>query len=377
MQFYARYYQLQVFFLWVIFVTALFSLQGCSRGKTTGRYDPIPGQVLRETLDALARGDDAQALRLLERLRDLYPEGSLPDAGIVHVREREFTSRLNELLRAGKLEQADRLLHDREARVGRSDLLARCERGTNALRALRQACAKQQYTRSADLEKALRSVRKFAPVLNSPAYREWLALMTRRLAGLRAEEKRRALERLTMAYDRAVVEAPSGADKFLAQIRKLDPTDPAVQLAERVRQSDLEGVEKWIGGVLRNGTPLRKRSLLAGLCQHWAVLPNTVRKTVSVVLPADRDDKDTSCLAGLWLRGQLAADGGQRAKSARLTRIACKLVAPSASRLAARISGLVMPAEQFMARPWRTPLPSITDFLGGVRQVRTQMQRVP
>ncbi len=342
-------------------------LTGCGRAPVV-RYDPIPGQVLRETLDALARGDDPQARKLLERLRDVYPESALPGTGTRYVLERQFEGRLNAFLRAGRLEDAEDLLNEWETRYGRSPLIVRSERVIAGLRALRKASRGSPYSTSADLDAVMKSVREFAAVLQSPAYSAWIARQERRLAELRAEEKRRAIERLTVAYDRAVVANPTAAAGLLAEMRKLAPGNPAVVLARRIAEGDFTGMGEWVRGVLGAGRQVDSRSLEAGLCQSWDRLPAVIRKDISREFLSVESSGDAS-VSGTWLRGRLALDAGRRLESAKLTRRVCRAVQPAAERLAIRVSRLVMPAEQFQARPWRTPLPTISDLLDGLRQV--------
>ncbi|NOY80699.1 MAG: hypothetical protein GXP31_06805 [Kiritimatiellaeota bacterium] len=348
-------------------------LTGCGRTPAV-RYDPIPGQILREALDALARGDDPQALKLLERLRDVYPETPLPDTGIRYVRERQFERRLNVLLRAGRLDDAKSLLDDWETRFGRSPLIARSERVIAGLRVLRKVSRQRPYSTSAELDAALKTVREFAVVLQSPAYNAWTARLERRLEKLRVEEKRRALERLSVAYDRAVVESPRIALERLAEIRRLSPDNAAVVLDRRVAGGDFTGLREWVRGIFGSRQPVECRSLEAGLCRNWDRLPSAVRRDISRLLFSVEPSDGTS-ISGTWLRGRLALEAGRRVESARLTRQVCGAVLPATEQLALRVSRLVMPVEQFQARPWRTPLPTITDLLDGLRQVRGVLRR--
>jgi hypothetical protein len=286
---------------------------------------------------------------------------------LVRERQRQLTLDVNTAIGGGEFEKALGLLRASLHSPESTPDLAAAEHGIEALIALRDYTATPAPKTADQAEEALSAIAARPSLSDSPRFRSWLAVQQQRLERMRENERRQLLSALLEAYDRAVVTGRSRADTVLAQLRRLAPDHPVVQLATGALAPD--------GSAFRDVAKSRARGKFSAAlemvaCRYWFDLNDETRTW----LAATMTDVAPSTLAGLLLHAFLALEQNRPAlvvkQAGELTEVAP--VDSVWTRL--MLENAVMDREQFHAGCWRAPCPAVTDFLNRITQLREQMK---
>ncbi len=315
---------------------------------------------------------------MTERVRDLTGDEAFHQAVIGYLADKRFIERVNACLVHGDTRGAAAVVENEGARRGINDLIRRTGEEVRALAELARVCRGQPYTSSRRLAAALASLQPAGRLLDrSPAYRAWLKRRQRRLQRLRRQERLRALMKEAQACGRAMFggEFAAGLQAFhrLAAAGREAPEE--AWLVSRTR-----GKERFPEKRLRSALErLRRRkmpeyariALAAALVYDWPELPAGMREQAGRVF-AGLKKAGVSDACSLWLAAWGETMVGRGADGARDLRAACLAARPAPARFLELVPRLLMDREQFTARVWRTPFPTVPDLVCGLAQLAVQ-----
>ncbi len=354
---------------WVcrLFLSAvlLLGLLGCGR-KPVPPLDTVPSQLLRDACEALVAGDTRRSRDLLQRLADT-PEGeAVATVALERLEQHAALAEINQLLRAGRLDDANRLV--REATGPASKAAAQAEPLIEALLRLQAYLGQRPFTTSEAAEGALQSLEPArAELAASPAFIAFLDAETVALDALRRREDDQVVASLIGELDEAAVSGRPAASPRLAHLAALRPqhlllrtlaagTD-ARALAALARESAVDEAAR--------------RAFEVGLCLAWPGLSESAWRGLVPVLrqgtPAGH--------AGLLLQAAACAEGGDYETAVRHLHALAEVPSVDAGHVERLLSRYVVAPRQTQAWCWQTPSPGVAEILSSIIQLRTSRPR--
>ena len=323
--------------------------------------------MVHELFQSLADGKDEAALRQLGRLGDAVPGHPFVTAAGPRTRARAAVQRVNELLKAGKLARAREFLVQETASHGTSQELDSAAEELRALAVLETCVRSGPHGRSVPLAEALAPLARHEDALaRSPAFREWLKDQRELVVALREREHEEALREAAARYDEAVLTLDDSADACLERLLELDPESPAARCHGPVLHGRLDGIHSLLRAAVEAGGPA-VQAVEVTLFRAWPSLPPEARARLVPCLGAPAPG---GALCGLLLRAETALDRDDIPSAVSLLERVCRQTMPSADHVGRFLTRLVLPREQFLARPWRVPFPTATDLLNRTTQLR-------
>lgn len=339
---------------------------GCGKSAPPA-YDRVQAQLVHELFQSLADGKDEAALRQVGRLEDAVPGHPFVTAVGPRTRARAAIKRVNELLAEGELTRAREFLMQEVASHGTSPEL---DSATEALRAVAalDACVRTgAHARSETLAKALAPLARHEHVLSrSATYSDWLTRQKQLVDALRKREHEQALREAASRYDEAVLTLDGSADACLEKLLALDPESPGSRCHKLLLQGTFDDILSRVEAAVVAGGPA-VAAVEVTLFRAWPSLPPDVRSRLAPCLTARPPD---GALCGMLLRAETALDREDIPSAVRLLESVCRQTMPSRDYVGRFLTRLLLPREQFLARPWRVPFPSATDLLNRVTQLR-------
>ncbi len=328
-----------LFFAWLGFT-------GC-REHSTADYEIIETQLVHELFTHLASGEGETALRLLDKLGRINPDNPF----YAGARQRELLRRtligLSELLMAGDVEAA-RILFDQHRRLlTKHPEFAETGLWLSAFEALHKYKASSPFVDPVKMAAALDELQPHAELLGkSGVYRNWQKAEQEKLRRLKYSADESALKRMIMEFDRMAVTEPAKAGILLNKI--------TVAASENEAGKD---VAEFLNNGVRSDVPVAMKMVAdaAGLMSVRLGKPSP--SVSAALLSAFRDAQE-----GHW---QQAIAG--LAEVQKTSPVAPQTVVPFLSAL--------LPEEQFQARPWQSPFPTVTDVLNRMAQLQEHIAK--
>jgi len=340
---------------------------GCDRAEAPV-YNHLRTEMLQETLSALEQGDSDLALVGLERLGAMLGDPSATRSLAEQERNRIALGRVNVALAGGDLAAAQAALDEWTRKHGTSDELERLNPVMAALSVLETYLKRQPYKDADRALTAFASVRKQQRVLGGvPDFVAWASAEAARLQERKRVETERKIEELLVGCDLAVARGDPRAEMMFEEIVALAPEHVVSKAVRQFEAGDWEGRDPP-GEALRARKPGVHEMLT---CWHWGRLRSEDRRRVAKQLAG----QPAHTLAGWRLQFLIALETGDRPQALQTARrFADSGEAPPSETTERGLEALVLPRKQFLARPWRTPFPAISDVLSRVTQLKEQMR---
>ena len=344
----------------------LLATAGCGRSKAPA-YNRLPFEITQAFFAAAEKGDVAQADKELKRLQDITPGQPFTVISRREMNLRKRQADVTRLCQQGRLDEARTALREAQQQLGPVPELQALEQTIAALQVVQAYNQQAPFTSSAAATKALAPVLGQKAILaGSTAFQSWLDAQERAVAGLRRRESSQELRQLLQAYDLALISAKGEPDAILRQIAELAPNNPTAESARQLMTLSADQLDPWMSKPEVWAEPLRGLCLELVFAREWPRLTLAARQRLALLeLPPE-----PFSAAGMVLRARLAAVKGNIIPAAawveRLVR-----QAPLAKPLVEEgLTTLLFPKDQFQARAWRAPFPSITDYLDRLEQLR-------
>jgi hypothetical protein len=315
----------------------------------------------------MAEGRNRHAHEALVQLQELFPDEVFVPLALPREEDAVLLRDVGELVAAGDLETATERLALRVQAGGRTSAVVAAEESVAALLALRDYLAAQPYPSARAMATALGRLSSDGAVRilsSSPRFQAWFAEQEEVLrVRQRREEEERLLE-LTHEFSAAVSGGNAAARELtLSRIRELDPRHPACRVQdERGRGLDLAAVAD-----AARQTPWGRSGLAPALLQVWPEL-TPAQKRLGVKLAAGMADTEPTVATDL-LAALAAADRDTPAQALAALQRACRRGPVASEYLVTLIPQILLPREQFLARPWRTPFPTAVDAVSALVQI--------
>jgi hypothetical protein len=330
----------------------------------------LAAQLLQDAFKHLAERADDSGLGRLQRLADMYPNDAFFAMAQAHERQRLALARVNVLLAAGRVADADGFVAQQLGSGQPTPALVEAKVLTAQLAALNDYVACRPFPASEEMLAAMDRLRQQqSRTSSSPAFAAWWAEQEAALVRLQVRERAVAASQLLQAADLAAVQEDPELWTILAHLRCLDPANPGLAAIESCLAGDWAAVVPGRGGA--GATAIHATGLEIGGLLCWARLPAAPRTAFRQYLQRN----GPACLSGVLLQALLVGAEGQVAPCLDLLRgiAATTPVGPAACRDLMGILGL--PASQFAAACWQPAAPSVPDLLRRVQQFRTQPGR--
>ncbi len=344
--------QLALRFFLLFMVCAL--LNGCRQPEAPD-YDRFRSQLVQELFEQMATGNSQAAVRQLERLQELSPTQEFYTLALPRERERLAVQKINILIREGKLEAAWSQAASLPPTMAGSAPIQACRETVAALRALEAYCQQLPFADFATASQASKALARHSRTLiQSESFRQWHDRQQSLMADLQRREARQALGQLIQDCDLLAVAEPDLLPTLLASLAAADPDDRVqpmlLQIIGQTPAPDLHDREPddFLSVLLQDSVA----NLAAGAEKNASGPPSSLSGQLNRVWALASDRRLAEAV------GQLEALMGR--------------VPVAEAHLARLANGFVLRREQFLARPWQSPCPSITDYLNRVAQIREQ-----
>jgi hypothetical protein len=293
------------------------------------------------------------------------PEQSFFRLALLREQERQAVLKFNALLRQGRFAEAEQYLRDQAQNVGAFKVLLAGQPAVSAFLAVAAYRAAPAAPDARTMKQRLASVDAECGILGgSPEYRAWRTQEEDRLRRLEAEERRRRLRQLEEEFDVGVLRGDPQIETLITRIRNLDQTHLLVALDTAAAAGTRSA---FMTRDFATSTELAAVERTA--CRRWFELPQRVKSHLLTVI----GQRPAATLPGTLLRALLAAADGHIPASVRHLRMLPGTTAPAPRYLQALLSPNLLPRDQFDAHCWRSPCPSVADYLNRLAQVRTRL----
>jgi len=344
----------------------LLSAAGCGRDQTPA-YNRLPFEITQAFFAATDKGDVVQAEKELKRLQDITPNQPF---SVISRREMNLRKRQAEAIQfcqQGRLEEAQKVLREVQQQFGQVPELQEIEQTITALQAVQAYSRQAPFTSSAAGTKALALVLAQKTALaGSAAFQSWLQVQERAIAGLRRRESSQELRQLLQAYDLALVSAKGEPNAVLRQITDLAPGNPTAESARQLLVLPADQLDPWMAKPEAWAEPLGGLCLELVFAREWPRLTLAAQQRLaSLELPPEPFSS-----SGMLLRARLAAVKGSIIPAAAWVERLARQTPVAKPLVEEGLTTLLFPKDQFQARAWRAPFPSITDYLDRLEQLR-------
>ncbi len=351
----------------VFFVVILAVLAAGCRPPPVPAFEDVSGQIMADYFAAAAGSDATQAERQLKRLQDALPEAVFPTLARRKTRLRVVLVDLNKLLRDGRVEEAAVFITKAVRELGPVPDLKRADEAVQALRTVFLYRRQGPFLRSDAMEQALVPVLARQAVLErSPEFKQWLARQTHAVTDLRRKETESEAQKLFSAYDDALLTGRTDPDACLTRLAVLGANSAAVARTLELVRTPADRLEAWLDQAAAWADPVQAGSLEVAFCREWAKLTPAVRARLAL----QKFPAEPATLCGILLRARLALAAGNLPQATAWAERLVRQTPVSEALLTEGLCALVLPRDQFRARTWRAPFPTLTDFLNRLEQLR-------
>jgi hypothetical protein len=346
---------------WILLVLPLLLCFGGCRQAAAPDYERLRSQMILELFEHMADANAADSLPLLKRLEEISP--ALPFFPQAHSRQQRLlcVQQLNRLLHDGKLEEARQTLSE-QARDGLdAPLVSTWQQGLDSLTALDAYCLQLPYPNSGMATSALQTLTPHLDTLNRhPDFSAWLEQQKRQISELRQREHRQTMRKLIQDCDRIAISNSAKADEILKKIAGADPV--LAKIVSGAGQPDFSSSEE---------DSLADAALKLQEIVRWRALSNGQG---NIAIPADPQTPPRS-LAGQAVQAYALASQGRTAEAVDVLAKISRQARVEPSQLSPFLTRFILPREQFLARPWRSPFPGVTDYLNRLGQIGEQRKK--
>ena len=345
-------------------------LAGC-RQERIPVYDTLEMQLTHEAFSSLQNSAPEGSMRLLTRLESVVPESAFPALALKHEQERFYLQQFNDALHTDRLDEAATVLREADMELGVTPRTEHAQTLLAASRTLARVLQRQPFTESQPLATALTELAPYASVLRtSPAYRSWYTRKRRQLHSLRTVETDQIFSELALSLDLAAVTGRHDVEIMAAQILALESEHPGAKLVSRVSSSSVTGL---IPVSERETSACRyRRAVLDGLIlERIAGMSKKTEEAVVKNIP----QRHPASLSGIVLAIKRDAYESKYTEAVSSLRDLVSTVPLDESHLRSLLTEHVLPAQQFRASCWRTPVPSVPDILNRITQLRDYKER--
>lgn len=343
--------------------SAVFAVvQGCGRRDPASSASPprdtFRSQVVFDLFDALEGEDVKLALSNIDRLRRFTEESAFLDLIEERERNRRLTRGVNEFLDRREYAEALAFLDESVQRQGVSNYADQLRDQVQALQGIAEYRREFPFATPLDAQDRLTLLRRnLGELVDQSAVREWLEFQRKLVRDLRVMEREQDLAALLADIDRWTVTGDrQKAHQGISQLGERIPEHALPALRDAMAGADHEALRRVVVEHRRDLEYNRNVEIAAALCwgsfQEHPELANALYKHLRLWPSAS--------LSGMRLRMQMAFMTGQTAQGLR-----------QVQQLLVRLMGEgILSREQFRARPWRAPFPTVPDLLNRIAQIR-------
>lgn len=351
---------------WLAGACLLLGLAGCGRERVPA-HDRLPLETIQGFFAAARAGDASGAERQLRRIEDVPGGPQFVPLARREVLIRKCQDGVARCCAAGQLDEATAILRQAHQDLGPLPELEPLAQLLSALGTVQAYLRQMPFANSSAAERALAPViARQADLQGSPAFTAWLAEQQQEIAQMRRREVVQELRQLALAYDAAFVSGRADAPELLRRLLALPPSTPASAAALEVLAAPAATLSAWAEKPAAWADPATGLYLEIRFCQEWPALPAATRDRLALQpLP-----QEPFSLCGMLLRARLAARKGSLALAASWSERLLRRTAIARPLVEEGLTGLVLPRDQYQARAWRTPFPSLTDYLDRLEQLR-------
>ncbi|MFO7821798.1 MAG: hypothetical protein R6V56_07095 [Lentisphaeria bacterium] len=351
----------------VILGLALMLAAGCRQAEEPPAYNRLRMQIIADLFEALQNENAQAALNSADRLEAMGAD--TPFLTLVKAREeaRFEALKVNSLLLQAKPDQAREFMadHDQLSQFA-PDREDRMTEAVKAVKALQDYLEQQPYPQPAKALKELQHLENEYQILAAvEQFTEWRSQQRQRLVSLEADA---ITKHMASSFSDSNAQKPeTGRTALISRLVNFTEQYPDHELAEAYKY--LQGNDQKFQKFLRkNNKNDEVRSILSALIGfQWNDLPEAkitaaynYMKNMKCSTPAD------------WrTKALLTAASGEAAESLRYAkRMLRSGGVPDNTFVKYLLDKVVLPPAQFTARPWRTPLPQLNDFLDIATQIK-------
>jgi hypothetical protein len=353
-------------------VLAVFLVAGCGGRESSDTLPPrdtLKSQVVFDLFDALEAENVKVALASIDRLRGFTNETEFLDLIEQRERNRWLTERTRIFLEKGEYGTAVDFVERYMQHEGVSNFADRLRGQLVALNEIVEYRRNYPFASATDAEDRLSLLRRNVHAINDhQQVQDWLKRQSQLVQDQRLLEQEKDVSFLLFAADRHTVNGRfEEAHLVVSQLALQLPRHPLVMLRQAMASGDYEALRRTIVEHRRDTTFNRNIEIAAALCweqlQDYRPFLTAMYKYLRFWPPAS--------LSGVRLRIQLAFMKGQTALAVRQVRQLREWGTQLDRRLIGRLMGdSILSREQFQARPWRAPFPTVTDVLNRIAQIR-------
>jgi len=348
-------------------LTCLF-LTGC-RGDRVAAYDSVRSQLITMVFTSLNNGDYKMATAQLQRLEAALYHHPFPELTLNLLYQREFVAKLNELLAAGQVEAAAAHLTAARADYRVIDIVARLRPLVEALQALSAYQQSTGFASAQAMQAALTRVDAHqAHLQDSATFQQWRQQQQLALEKRQLQERQQAAAALVEQLQLAIYGNDPQQVRLLRELAAVLPEHPLLIADAALASADAQALRQ-IARHSRNDHAWNLALELAA-ARHWPTLSAPTQQAIAEFL----HERNPHSAVGMLLRARSAVAAGDTVMAVTALRQLPPKLAGHDVVLNEFFEMLVLPAPQYRARPWRTPLPSVIDFLDRITQLREQQQ---
>ena len=345
---------------------------GCGRGDASQSLPPrdtLKSQVVFDLFNALEAENVKVALSSIERLRGFTDETEFLDLTEQRERNRWLIQRTRIFLDKGEYSTAVDFVERYMQHEGVSNFADSLRGQLVALNEIVEFRRNYPFASATDAEDRLSLLsRNVHAIREYKQVQDWLTRQSQLVQDQRLMEQEKEVAPLLFAADQHTVNGRfDDAHLLVSQLARELPSHPLVKLRRAMASGNYEELRSTIVEHRRDTTFNRNLEIAAALCweqlQDYQPFLNAMYKYLRFWPPAS--------LSGVRLRIQLAFMKGQTALAVRQVRQLREWGTQLDRRLIGRLMGdSILSREQFQARPWRAPFPTVTDVLNRIAQIR-------
>lgn len=351
---------------------ALLLAAGC---RPAPQADSYPAQRLRDAdwaFEALAEGDTERLLKSLDRLRGRYADDAFAERLAELERSRTTLTCVNQALLKGDPADARKCL-DRDARGTLEDSpVSRAVPAVEALEAFAGYLRGRPYPDGARWAAAMGRLDAYATALaDSPTFVAWQARERQALAACLRNEWTERVKAQMAVCEQSIIQERVETDVNVRDLARLAPDHPLVAIENGLTREPRRPVADLLAEAGR--LPWGREAVELAFCRHAGELSAADARRVLAFL----GEAPPATAAGLRVKALLGGPAGEAAlalDNARqeLARPPARNAAADAAFMGRVVEGAVLPSRQFLAGPWLTPFPSVSDALARLAQLRAR-----
>jgi hypothetical protein len=333
---------------------------GC-RQAAAPDYERLRSQMILELFEHMANANAADSLPLLKRLEEISPALPFFPQARSHQQTLLCVQQLNRLLHDGKLDEARQTLTEQSREGLDAPLVRTWQQGLGSLTALDAYCRQLPYPNSAKATGALQTLTPHLDILNRhPAFSNWLDQQKHQISELRQREHRQTMRKLIQDCDRIAISNSAKANQILKKIAAADPD--LAKIVSGSGQADFSSSEE---------DPLTEAALKLQEIVRWRALSGGQGNVALLAAP----QASPLSLSGQAIQAYTLASRGRTAEAVDLLAKISRQARVEPSQLSPFLTRFILPREQFLARPWRSPFPGVTDYLNRLGQIVEQHKK--